>query len=120
MTCESDVRTSSSRLLVIAPLLSMKPTLGAITTICLYLAAIAPGIEASSVSTAQELDRNDPVYRAALEKECGPLGVMEVPVGVPERKVRHCREHPLSLKYPKLMNEHVHPSEWPIEIQGNS
>lgn len=40
-------------------------------------------------------DRNDPVYRAALIEECGKLGVMEVPEGVPESDVRHCAEHPL-------------------------
>jgi hypothetical protein len=39
-------------------------------------------------------DRNDPVYRAALEKECGILGVMEVPDGFLEREVRHCAGHP--------------------------
>jgi hypothetical protein len=41
-------------------------------------------------------DRNDPVYRAELEAECGRLGVMEVPEGVEENKVRHCLDHPLS------------------------
>jgi hypothetical protein len=39
-------------------------------------------------------DRNDPVYRAALEEECGILGVMEVPEGFLESEVRHCAEHP--------------------------
>jgi hypothetical protein len=39
-------------------------------------------------------DRNDPVYRAELEAECGILGVMDVPEGFLESEVRHCREHP--------------------------
>lgn len=41
-------------------------------------------------------DGNDPIYRARLVKECGDLGVLDVPAGVPENKVRHCEEHPLS------------------------
>ena len=40
-------------------------------------------------------DRNDPVYRAALEKECGSLGIMDVPSGNLESEVRHCANHPL-------------------------
>jgi hypothetical protein len=39
-------------------------------------------------------DRNDPVYRAELEAECGRLGVMEVPEGAEENTIRHCLEHP--------------------------
>lgn len=101
-----------------------------ITTICLYLPAT---VKASTTSTAEQLyvslrygrtlilicsrDRNDPVYRAALEEECGPLGVLDVPDGALESEVRHCRDHPLSLKYPQLLRDHVHPSEWPMEAE---
>lgn len=61
-----------------------------INLIALCLAAVG------TVSAAPvEKDRNDPVYRAELEKECGPLGVMDVPPGYKESEVRHCREHPL-------------------------
>ncbi|KAH7402307.1 hypothetical protein DE146DRAFT_631541 [Phaeosphaeria sp. MPI-PUGE-AT-0046c] len=58
-----------------------------------------------------EKDRNDPVYRAELEKECGPLGVMDVPPGYKESEVRHCKEHPLSLEYPN----HEHPYDGPTK-----
>lgn len=49
-----------------------------------------------------EKDRNDPVYRAELEKECGPLGVMDVPPGYKESEVRHCRDHPLGHSRPGI------------------
>jgi hypothetical protein len=58
--------------------------------------AVVGAVSAASV----EKDRNDPVYRAELEKECGLLGVMDVPTGYKESEVRHCREHPMSLLYP--------------------
>jgi hypothetical protein len=39
-------------------------------------------------------DRNDPIYRASLVKECGDLGVLDVPEGQSESETRHCLEHP--------------------------
>ncbi|KAH6643520.1 hypothetical protein C7974DRAFT_419147 [Boeremia exigua] len=71
----------------------MKFSASLLASLCLCLQVASA---ATAAAPAAELDRNDPVYRAKLVEECGDLGVMDVPAGVPERKVRHCRDHPLS------------------------
>ncbi|KAH7401952.1 hypothetical protein DE146DRAFT_631234 [Phaeosphaeria sp. MPI-PUGE-AT-0046c] len=50
-------------------------------------AALEPNINAG-------LARDMPENRAALEAECGKLGVLEVPEGVDASHVRHCAGHP--------------------------
>jgi hypothetical protein len=42
----------------------------------------------------KHIDRNDPVYRAALIEECGDLGALDVPEGLSESEIRHCKERP--------------------------
>jgi hypothetical protein len=58
----------------------------------LCLQAIGPVLAADTPGT--QLDRNDPIYRASLVKECGDLGVLDVPEGQLESETRHCANHP--------------------------
>ncbi|KAH7401953.1 hypothetical protein DE146DRAFT_787696 [Phaeosphaeria sp. MPI-PUGE-AT-0046c] len=75
----------------------MKFTTGSILGLCLIgLKAVGVFSAALEPNLVAGLDRNSPENHAALEAECGDLGVMEVPegAGVDQSKVRHCAGHP--------------------------
>lgn len=62
-------------------------------------------------------NRKEPEYRAALEAECGELGVMEVPDGMLESEVRHCASHPSALD-PSLMPDFAALAEKEAQLAG--
>ncbi|EAT81382.1 hypothetical protein HBI56_204520 [Parastagonospora nodorum] len=72
----------------------MKLHTGLIAKLFLFLRVLDSVSAASAASEELGVDRNDPVYRAALIEECGDLGVLDVPEGQPESEIRHCKEHP--------------------------
>ncbi|OAL06722.1 hypothetical protein IQ06DRAFT_263048 [Phaeosphaeriaceae sp. SRC1lsM3a] len=65
------------------------------TTVCLIGLKVVGVLSAAlEPNLAAGLDRDVPENRAALEAECGDLGVLEVPEGMDASHVRHCAGHP--------------------------